>query len=424
MYCGSCLHDNAMAKALSRLGHDTMLIPTYTPILTDEADNSRRQLFFGGLNVYLQQMSPVFRWLPKWADSFLSAPKLVGWVASRAMGTSAKNLGALTLSMLQGSHGNQRKEVERLCAWLKSEKPDVVVFSNLLIAGCIPEVHEQVGCPAVVVLQGDDIFYDSLIEPYREQAMVELQRLTQQVDLFITHSQDYAVRMQEMLGFQDDQYAVNPLGIDTTDFETWDHASGLPQLNETDLSGPAIGYLARIAPEKGLDILVDAFLPLAEKLPTARLEIAGWLGSQHEAYWQEQQDKLAAAGLKDRYRYHGSVDRAGKLEFLRSIDVLSVPTPYLEPKGLFVLEGLAAGVPYVQPAHGAYPEIFERLGGGVLFPPESADVLADELVSLLQDEKRLRDLSIEGRASVLEKANTTVEAARFASLLEKVAQSA
>lgn len=413
MYCGSCLHDNALAKALIKLGHDAMLIPTYTPILTDETSVSSDRLFFGGLNVYLQQASPLFRWIPNWADSFLSSPKLVGWIASRAMGTTAGNLGALTVSMLKGREGKQRKEVRRLCDWLEAQAPDVVVFSNLLIAGAIPEIKRRLNCPAVVILQGDDIFYDALEEPYREQAMRELRRLARAVDAFVVHSQSYGDRMQKMLAFSPSRLSVQPLTIDTSDF-----LDVGPTI--TAEHPPTIGYLARLAPEKGLHLLVDAFVELAEHVPDARLHIAGWLGRQHEGYWQLQAQKLNQAGLESRYRYDGSVDRAGKLEFLRSIDVLSVPTPYLEPKGLFVLEALAAGVPYVQPNHGAFPEIHQRLGGGHLVSPESSQELSQRLVCVLQDLPAARALGIQGRERVLQNASIQHEAEQFAHLMQSL----
>lgn len=419
MVCGSCLHDNALAKALIDLGHDTLLIPTYTPIYTDEKDISSDHLFYGGLNVYLQQASPIFRWIPNWADQFLNAPKLVGWIASRAMGTSAGNLGPLTVSMLKGREGNQRKEVARLCSWLATLSPDIVVFSNLLIAGCLNELKRQLGCPVAVVLQGDDLFYDGLEQPYRAQALVELRRLAQQVDLFIVHSQDYGRRMQAMLGFHDRQLGISPLSIDTADFLDFD-------LRSPDLDiAPTIGYLARIAPEKGLHLLVDAFIAMhqQDQLSEVRLAVAGWLGKQHEVYWQQQVDKLHAAGLKDRLDYHGRVDRTGKLQFLRNIDVLCVPTTYQEPKGLFVLEALAAGVPYVQPAHGAFPEMHARVGGGYLFAPESPELLAHRLAEVLSDRISLRTLGWQGRQTVLATASTRQEAQRFAELLEGVVRS-
>lgn len=418
MYCGSCLHDNALAKALIGLGHDALLVPMYTPIRTDEADVSSPRLFYGGLNVYLQQLSPLFRWLPNWSDRFLSSPWLVDWIASRSMGTSAASLGELTVSMLKGNQGNQRKEAQRLCTWLRTLEPDVVIFSNLLIAGCLEELKSQVGCPVVVMLQGDDIFYDGLIEPYRQQALQELRKLTQQVDLFVVHSRDYGLRMQAMLGFADDAWRVNPLSIDPSDFgpQNFDRV----RQDAADVGDkPIIGYLARLAPEKGLHLLVDAFIDVAHRSQTsqAQLAVAGWLGNQHQVYWQEQLDKLAQAGLSDRLHYHGSVDRAGKLHFLQSIDVLCVPTTYHEPKGLFVLEGLAAGVPYVQPAHGAFPEMHARHGGGHLFNPETPGALADRLEEVLSDVNSLRQLGSDGRQKLLSSDTTRHAAERLVGML-------
>lgn len=413
MYCGSCLHDNALAKALIRLGHDALLVPTYTPLLTDEQDISQQQLFYGGLNVYLEQVSPLFRWLPNWADQFLSSPRLVNWIASRAMGTSAKSLGALTVSMLRGRDGNQRKEVRRLCDWLKTLQPDVVLFSNLLIAGALPEIQRQVGCPCVVILQGDDIFYDGLIQPYREQALKELRRLAQQTDCFIVHSQYYGQHMSDLLHVPSSKLFVNPLSIDVTDF--------IVLTSKVTVRPPTIGYLARLAPEKGLHVLVDAFISLHQQggHGDVHLAIAGWLGPQHEAYWQEQQAKLLQAGLQDRFHYAGSVDRAGKLDFLQSIDLLCVPTTYQEPKGLFVLEALAAGVPYLQPAHGAFPEVHARAAAGHLFDPNIPAELVERLGDALGNLEGTRTLGQLGRQHVLTSATTEHEAKRLA---EKLAE--
>ncbi len=418
MYCGSCLHDNAMAKALIRRGHDAILIPTYTPILTDEVNVSSSQLFYGGLNVYLQQVSPVFRWIPNWADKFLSSPKLVGWVASRAMGTSAKNLGSLTVSMLKGADGYQKKEVRRLGNWLKTLQPDILIFSNLLIAGSLPELKKQLSCPMVVILQGDDIFYDGLIEPYRTQALTELRKLAGSVDRFLVHSDYYGQHMQSLLQFAPDKLSVNPLSIDVSDFTSLQLVP--PPVDRP----PTIGYLARLAPEKGLHVLVDAFIKLHAdgRLPAARLEIAGWLGKQHEAYWSEQLHKLDVAGLRQFATYHGSVDRPGKLRFLQSIDLLCVPTTYQEPKGLFVLEALAAGVPYLQPAHGAFPEMHSRAAAGHLFDPQSPDELSTRLLESLSNLEATRQLGAIGRAYVLASATTDHEAERLSELLESLVQ--
>ncbi len=415
MYCGSCLHDNALAKALIARGHDALLVPTYTPILTDEQSVARDQLFYGGLNVYLQQVMPLARWIPRWADRFLSSPRLVGWVASKSMGTTADKLGGLTVSMLQGKHGNQGKEVDRLVDWLADEmQPDAIVFSNLLIGGAIPEIRRRVKCPIVVVLQGDDAFFDQLHQPYRDQSMELLRKLAQQVDMFLVHSRAYGLRMQERLGLRDQQWQVSPLTLDTKDFESLER---VPPSRE---KVPVVGYLARLAPEKGLHVLVDAYIQLAQQHPTARLEIAGWLGKQHHAYWEGLQRKLSDAGLSERWRYWGSVDRAGKLDFLRSIDVLSVPATHFEPKGLFVLEALAAGVPVVLPDHAAFPELMERLGGGHLVPNEDTAALVRRLLAVVSDLPAAHALGAAGRMRVLAEATTEQEADRFVEILQRL----
>ena len=79
------------------------------------------------------------------------------------------------------------------------------------------------------------------------------------------------------------------------------------------------------------------------------------------------------------------LDREGKLAFLRSLDVLSVPAICDEPKGMFLLEAMASGVPVVQPRRGGFIEIIEKTGGGLLVEPDEPDSLAEGLYTLWQD---------------------------------------
>src|SRR5215469_18674666 len=101
MYCGSCMRDNTLTAALIRLGHDAVLIPTYTPIRTDEEDVSQRRVFFGGVNVYLQQRSGLFRYTPWLFDRLLDFPRLLRWVSRFARNTRPDQLGDMTVSMLR-----------------------------------------------------------------------------------------------------------------------------------------------------------------------------------------------------------------------------------------------------------------------------------------------------------------------------------
>jgi hypothetical protein len=174
MICGSCLHDNTLARALIRRGIDIQLIPTYTPIRTDEEDVSSPAVFYGGLNVFLDQMVPGFRYLPSFVTRWLDHPGLIRWATKRASATSA---------------ASQRRELEQLCTWLRDLRPSLIVLSNALIAGCVPRLKELLPAPVLVTLQGDDIFLDSLPEPFRQRSLDELRKLVRSIDGFLVNSQ-------------------------------------------------------------------------------------------------------------------------------------------------------------------------------------------------------------------------------------------
>ena len=119
-----------------------------------------------------------------------------------------------------------------------------------------------------------------------------------------------------------------------------------------------------------------------------RLEAAGYMARSSREYLDRVRQTLEQAGLAGEFTYRGEIDRAGKLAFLAGLDVLSVPATYDEPKGLFLLEAMASGVPVVQPRRGAFVEIVEKTGGGLLVEPDDAQQLADGLYALWSDRTR------------------------------------
>jgi glycosyltransferase involved in cell wall biosynthesis len=153
-------------------------------------------------------------------------------------------------------------------------------------------------------------------------------------------------------------------------------------------------------------------------MENARLHVAGWLGDHDRAYAEEQFEKLRRSAPAGSFHYTGVVDRPQKIAFLERLDVLSVPTIYRDPKGLFVLEALAAGVPVVQPEHGAFPELLAATGGGRLVRPNDSKHLADTLHELLSDPAGRHSLGREGQESVHTRFNADVMAERT---LEKLA---
>ncbi len=395
MYCGTCIHDNTLAAVLQRKGHDVALIPTYTPIRTDEADVSMNRIFYGGINVYLQQKSALFRYTPWMFDRLFDTPSLLNGLSRFSASTSAQDLGALTVSVLQGEEGQQKKELAKLVKWLKdSYQPDLVQLTNSMFVGFAREMQKALGVPILCALQGEDIFLEDLSEPYKSQALKLLQARASEVDGYIAPCQYYADFMAEYLDIPTNKVDVVPLGLNLSNH-------GVHQ-KELDESPFVIGYLARICPEKGLHLLVDAFYRLTDRVGSdnVQLKVAGYLGKKDEPYLEQLVKQIDAWGLSEAFDYWGEVDRRQKIDFLNSLHVLSVPTTYKEPKGLFILEALANSVPVVQPRHGTFPELVAATGGGILVDTESPNAIAEGIFQLMGDRGYREQLGQQGKEAV------------------------
>ena len=386
MYCGSCLRDNALAMALRSQGHDVTLMPLYTPTLTDEPNASEARVLFGGISVYLQQRWPWFRSAPRLLDRVWDSPRVIRLLAGRAVSTDARLLGDLTISMLEGTRGVLRKEFDKLAEWMSAEPlPDIVNLPNSLLIALAAPLRAAVNRPVCCTLQGEELFLDSLPPPYRERAIALIRQQIGGVDRFIAVSEYSAAYMADLLGIPPARISVVPLGINTADYGSPRDRQGAPF---------RIGYLARVAPEKGLHLLAEAYVQFRRRIGSAdvRLEAAGYLAPAHRPYLSDVRRILDKSGLAAEFSYLGVVDRAEKLAFLRTLDLFSVPATYDEPKGMFLLEAMAAGVPVVQPRRGSFTEMVERTGGGLLVEPDDAEALAAGFAALWRDRALAKDL--------------------------------
>lgn len=392
-YCGSCIRDTALVHALRKHGHEVTLQPLYLPLCTDEpVSENNDSVFFGGVNVYLQQKSNFFRKTPRWIDRLFDSRWLLKFSARQAGMTAAPELGAMTLSMLSGADGNQVKELNRLIDWLKSQdKPDIVILSNGILLGMAKAISSQ-GIPIVCTLQGEDGFLDALPEPYRSEAWRLLSECARHVKAFIPVSHYHAGLMKERLNLPDDRYTVVQNGISLDGYEE------IPDSPPT----PVLGYLARLCPVKGLDVLVDAFVELKKNpsLSDLKLILAGTMTNADRPFVETMKKRLEKAGLLSGVSFHPNVSRHQKIEILKSLSVLSVPATYGESFGLYVLEALAAGVPVVQPRHGGFTEIIERTRGGLLYDPIDRESYVSVLTGLLTQPEKAWILGQRGRKVV------------------------
>lgn len=395
MYCGSCLRDNALATELLARGHDVVLVPLYTPTLTDERNVSRERVFFGGISVYLEQHSALFRRTPRLFDRLWDSKLALRLAARSSIQTSPRMLGELTVSMLKGEDGNQRKELEKLIDWLKTEPPfDIISLPYTLLIGLAKPLGEALGRPVCCTLQGEDLFLEGLPEPYRTESLRLIRESVPFVERFLAVSRYYEEFMPGYLGIPAEKVRLVPLGINLQGFE---------RRAAREVGRPfTVGYFARVAPEKGLHLLAEGYVKMRESVDAgeARLEVAGYLGEEHKGYLAGVERRLREAGLDAEFHYRGALDREGKIEFLRGLDVLSVPATYDEPKGIFLLEAMACGVPVVQPRRGAFTEVVEQTGGGLLVEPDDAGALAAGLLRVKEDAALASELSANAYANV------------------------
>ena len=405
MFCGSCMRDNALAAELHDRGVPITLIPTFTPIRVDEPDQSDHHVFLGGINVYLEQRMPWLGRMPKPLRRALDHPVLLRALSRLALQTRSEDDARLAISLLQGTEGHQASEIRDLVDFVDDQiQPDVVALTNLLISGFLPELrrrYEARGRQPVVsiALQGDDIFLDTMRPDDRERVVRAMRAMVPHVDVFLTFTEDYKRRMGALFEIPEARIQVVPLGLSRPE------EFAPPARSATrDTHPPTIGYLARICPEKGFGVLVDAFLRLRGMSGTeaVRLRCGGWLGASDRPFFEEQTRRITAAGAIEAFDHVDLPDRASKAALLHSVVVFSVPTTYQECKGLYVLEALAAGVPVVQPAHGSFPELLASTGGGELVPPDDPEALAGALHALLLDPSRRTELGDRGRQGVLD----------------------
>lgn len=385
-FCGNCLRDQTLARGLHALGHDVQVLPLYLPpVLEDDAaapPAPAAPIFFGGVNCFLQQHSRLFRHTPAWLDRLLDHPLLLRGVARFAGMTAAEELGAMTWSMLQGEAGLQAKELARLVAWLRRQRPDLVTLSNGLLVGAAPRLRAELGVPVIATLQGEDSFLDALPDGWRQKCWELMAARCGELDALIVPTRYYAELLARRMGLAAGRFHLIPNGID---LQALRPAAAPP-------ATPTLGFLSRLTPTKGLELVVDAYLLLHRQRPEVQLQVAGSLAPADVAYVEGLQQRLRQHDCAAAAEFRTDLTFAQKVEFLQGLTLLSVPPTFGPAFGRFLAEALACGVPVVEPRSGAFPELLELTGAGLLHEPDDPQSLAERWLELLDDPARLATL--------------------------------
>ena len=397
-YCGNCLRDSALVQSLRKEGHDALTVPMYLPLtLNGQTQPDEVPVFYGAVNLYLKQNYPWLRSMPGFMERFLNSMLVLNYAAHKAGSTRAKGLEEMTESMLLGSEGNQHEELEELVDFLKKEKPDVVHLSNALLLGLARRIKEEVKVPVIFSLQDEDIWVDAMHEAFRERIWELMAQKGEDVDGFIAVSHFYAGVMQQRMKIPEEKIHVVHIGINANAYK--------PSPPATD--PPAIGYLSRMNEENGFELLIDAFIELKQNNAFAplRLYATGGMTGDDKPFIHKQMQKLKQANLSGQVEIIHDFRQDQLSDFFRKITLLSVPVLKGEAFGLYQLEALASGVPLVQPALGAFPEIIEATGGGVVYRPNTSSALAAKLSDVLCSAEQIERMSTDGIKAVKEHFN-------------------
>jgi len=393
-YCGNCLRDSKYVQAMRKSDHRVRKIPMYLPLFADEHDLSREiPVFYGAISIYMKQLFPIFRKAPSWVDNALNSKPMLKLASKYAGSTRAKGLEEMTVSMLLGEEGQQKDELQRMVDWIVENcDPDVIHLSNALLLGLAQQLSERLNAPVVCSLQDEDVWVDVMKPSARDSVWKLMSDKAKHVTSFISVSDFYAGVMKEKMEIPDQKLSTVHIGVDPADYI-------FKPVSEKKRN---IGYISRMCFENGLDILIDAFILLKKKegYEDVGLVLTGGSTGDDRKYLSDIKGKLKQHDLQEQVEFHEEFEEEGLRAYFEKVSMVSVPVRNGEAFGIYLLECMASGVPVVQPALGAFPEIVNLTGGGVIYESNTPEGLAESLEKLLLDPAELDRLSTIGREGV------------------------
>lgn len=175
--------------------------------------------------------------------------------------------------------------------------------------------------------------------------------------------------------------------------------------------GRHVVFVGRLAPEKGLLVLLDAFAEVRRSRPDAQLTLIGD-GPEREQIAA----KVAAMGLDDRVRFTGYLSQDDVAARLSQVDMLVLPS-FAEGVPVVLMEAMASRLPVIATRIAGVAELVEDGVSGLLVPPGDPEALTHALATLMDDPGRARAMGEAGRAHVLNEYNSAREATWMAALL-------
>ena len=311
-----------------------------------------------------------------------------------------------------------RKIAREIRAAIRREKPDVAHFHNTfpLISPAAYWACKAEGVPVVqtlhnfrlcclnaYLLRGGAVcelclgknpwrgvckkcYRDSLAQSFAAWAMLSIHRLLGtwrgKVDAYIALT-EFGKRKMIEAGLPERKIFVKGNVI-----------TAAPSIAAAAPAAPTILYVGRLSPEKGPNILVEAWRLCHERgtLPQgARLVIVGD-GPEREAL-----ERAAPPAVS----FAGNVDKTQVAEMMRAASAIVCPSVWYETFGLVVLEAFSCALPVIASNLGAFASLIKDGKTGILFPPGDAAALADALTLAFAEPELMREIAAAARRAFL-----------------------
>ena len=418
-YCGNCYRDMLYVRAIRKVpGIKASAIPLYLPPAKNNVETGfDKHVFFGAISMYLREKVGFLRNMPAIFDKFFDSSLFLRFAAKQAGTTSTEGYEELTINMIEGDNAFRKAEVDRLVKYImKDGKPDIIHLSNALILGIARQLKKRMDVKVVCSLLNEDDWIDDMAEPFRSRAWKMIAKEAGHVDIFVTPSNYYKELFKSKTALKCDNVMVVPLGFDPES----------DTVSRPEREPSAIGYFCRINNYNGFDKLVDAFIEMKKQdlIPGLTLNVCGGFTGMDKPFISQQLKKIREHKLEKSVRIFPDFQGDKKLEFFSKVDIVSVPVRKYDGYGLYLLEANAAGIPVVQPATGAFPEIVERTKGGIIYSPDTVSELVSSLHKLLKDKELISRLGETGRKNVRQELSLDSMSAGLSEVYDKTINNA
>jgi len=392
-YCGNCHRDRMFVTIMkNNPGTDVIAIPLYLmPNRDNFGDGFEEEVFFGAISLYFKEHVPMLRNMPSFLEKMLDSKPMLRFASRMSGSTTPEGLEKTTIDMITGDGPALLKETVKLMDFLsKDGKPDIIHLSNALLTGLAYNLRRISDIPIVCSLQNEDDWVNEMKEPYRSEAWRLIGKSAEVIEKFVSSSEYYK------------QFIVSKTGINPEKIEVV-HPVDKPEFRVAGRSEdekPSIGYFSRLSVANGLDKMIGAFLVMKNKMPELQLHLCGGYTASDKSFIKKQIARIHDAGHEKSLHLHNSFTGSEKQKFFSSIDLLSVPVRKPDAWGQYLIEAISAGVPVVQPATGAAPEIIAMTGGGITYSDDTETGLAEAMMQLLADKPARQAMRNSGISSL------------------------